>query len=160
VPITVHNVGLLAAISLEIRHRNIRINKHGGTVNRCHNVVEWYRKSTSLPSVNGKWKHKGVCYKNSYRSDILLLCMAHTTCRRVTTMNNTRILTTLTVLSLVVEASDISKSNSIASSNQQEGQFAVQRFSFVFTTFRTQFFVAADYTYCKREKGCSELTLG
>ena len=54
-----------------------------------------------------------------------------------------------------MEAPDISKSNSIANSSQQDGQFAVPRFSFVFTNFRTQFSVVIDYTDCKREKGCS-----
>jgi hypothetical protein len=75
-------------------------------------------------------------------------------------MNNTMILTTLIILGLVLEAPDISKTNGIAISSQQEAQFVVQRFCFVFTTFTTQLIVAADYTYCKREKGCSELTSG
>jgi hypothetical protein len=55
----------------------------------------------------------------------------------------------------VLEKPDISKANGIPNSSQQEGQFAVPRFSSVFTTFRpehlfaftrTQFTGAAEFT--------------
>jgi hypothetical protein len=54
-----------------------------------------------------------------------------------------------------------SKANSIANSSQQEGQFAVPRFSVFFTTFRpehlftltrTQFTAAADSTWLLKQK--------
>jgi hypothetical protein len=59
----------------------------------------------------------------------------------------------------VLEEPDISKANSIANSSQQEGQFALPRFSSVFTTFRpkdlftftsTKFPVVVDFTFCKK----------
>jgi hypothetical protein len=76
-------------------------------------------------------------------------------------IHNTRIETTHVFLVYVLERPDISKAKSIANNSQQEGQFAVPRFSSVFTSFRpkhlftftrTQFTAVAKFTVCKKEK--------
>jgi hypothetical protein len=67
-----------------------------------------------------------------------------------------------------MEEPDISKANILANSSREEGQFAVKRFSFVFTTFRPKHLLAfsrtkiaavAEFSLCKKEKCFSELTL-
>jgi uncharacterized membrane protein len=45
--IVVHIVGLLAAIYLEMKHRNAKKQQTLHTVNSCHNLAKWYRKTTS-----------------------------------------------------------------------------------------------------------------
>jgi hypothetical protein len=85
----------------------------------------------------------------------------------VLAINNTKIKTIHIFLVYLLEGPDISKANSLTITSQQEGQFALPRFSSVFTTFtpkhlftftRTQFTVVAEFTVCKKSES-SELIL-
>jgi hypothetical protein len=82
VGITMCIMGPLDCNFLENWNKEIwRKNKQESRVNTCLKIAKWYRKATCLTSVNRKWKHKGMYNKNSYGSDMLLLCMDHTTSR-------------------------------------------------------------------------------
>jgi len=64
----------------KIKHRNLKNQQIWNTVNMFHKVAERYWKSTSLPSVNDQWKHKGKHNKKLWTRNSML-GMGHIPCR-------------------------------------------------------------------------------